>query len=151
MTKKIEEFLDIDPIPDKDESEREIVEVTPSSALVKQDEHDNETNDIRKKALDAFDDIMELGKNVEPSRSARMFEVAGQFLRTGLDAVNSKADKQLKTAKLRMEAKKLQVDDETLDKLEHGAEIFADRNSILKKLVGESNKNTIDIDPKEDE
>lgn len=151
MTKKIEEFLDIDPIPDKDESEREIVEVTPSSALVKQDEHDNETNDIRKKALDAFDDIMELGKNVEPSRSARMFEVAGQFLRTGLDAVNSKADKQLKTAKLRMEAKKLQVDDETLDKLEHGAEIFADRNSILKKLVGESNENTIDIDPKEDE
>lgn len=151
MTKKIEEFLDIAPIPDKDESEKEIVKVTPSAALVKQDEHDNETNDIRKKALDAFDDIMELGKNVEPSRSARMFEVAGQFLRTGLDAVNSKADKQLKTAKLKMEAKRLQVDDETLDKLEHGVEIFADRNSILKKLVEESDENTIDVDPKVDE
>ena len=150
MTKKIEDFLKIDPIPKKDDSETEIVKTETISTPVVPDEHNKETDAIRKKALEAFDDIMELGKNVEPSRSARMFEVAGQFLRTGLDATNSKADKQLKTAKLRMEAKKLQIDDDTLDKLEHGAEIFADRNSILKKLVGESDANTIDVDSKED-
>ena len=151
MTKKIEDFLKIAAIPEKDVYEREIAEVITPLAPVKQDEHNKETDDIRQKAIDAFDDIMELGKNVDPSRSARMFEVAGQFLKTGLDAVNSKADKQLKVAKLKMEAKKLQIDDETLDKLDHGIEIFTDRNSLLKKLIDESVENTIDVEPKEDE
>jgi len=116
----------------------------------KNDRHDQETDEIRKKAISAFEDIMELGQNVEPGRSARMFEVAGQFLKTGLDASNSKIDKQLKAAKLKLEAKRLKVDDDTFDSINHGAEVIADRNALLKTLLDESEKNTVDVEPNDE-
>lgn len=154
MTKGIEDFLDIAPTDAKNKEDKEVkeVETTNPAAVpaVIHDQHDIEAEDIRKKAVDAFNDVMELGKNVEPSKSARMFEVAGQFLKTGLDAANAKADKQLKAAKLKLEARRLRIDDETFDKISHGAEIIADRNSLLKQLTTESEENTIDVEPEEE-
>jgi len=145
MTKGIEEFLNIS------SEEKEITPQKPASVPTIQDKHDIEADEVREKALSAFDDIMELGRNVEPSRSARIFEVAGQFLKTGLDATNSKADKKLKATKLKLEARRLRVDDETLDRLAHGVEIVADRNALLKQLVSESDENTIEVEPEETE
>lgn len=148
MTKGIEDFLNIS--SEKTEEQKDIVSTNPTSVPAV-DNHDIETEDVRQRALSAFDDIMELGKNVEPSRSARMFEVAGQFLKTGLDASNSKADKHLKVAKLKLEARRLRVDDSTLDQLTQGAEIIADRNALIKQLIDESENNTIEVEPKETE
>lgn len=151
MTKGIEDFLDIPPIEEKDKELKEIVTSSEPKSIIeiKKDQHNEEAEDIRKKAIDAFDDIMTLGKNVEPSKSARMFEVAGQMLKTGLDAINSKADKQLKAAKLRLEAARLKINDETLSSLNHGAEVIADRNSLLRQLMDESNHNAVDVDANE--
>lgn len=152
MNKIIDDTLNL-PSMDEEENEEENTDLVEtrqqdiSTVENKSDKHDEETDEIRKKAISAFDDIMELGQNVEPNRSARMFEVAGQFLKTGLDASNSKMDKQLKAAKLRLEAKKLKVDDETLDSINHGAEVIADRNALLKTLLDESDKNTVDVEP----
>lgn len=148
MTKGIEDFLNI---ASDNEETTEIDSTPPIAVPVVQDNHDIEAEEVREKALAAFDDIMELGKNVEPSRSARMFEVAGQFLKTGLDAANSKSDKKLKIAKLRIEARRLRVDDDTLDKLAIGTEVLADRNFIMKQLIDEAKNNTIDVEPKEKE
>ena len=145
MTKGIEDFLDIPPIEEKES--KEVAKSTEPKGIVavKEDQHDKEAEDIRKKAIDAFDDIMTLGKNVEPSKSARMFEVAGQMLKTGLDAINSKADKQIKAAKLRLEAARLKINDETLNSLNHGTEVIADRNALLRQLTGEIEQNTVDV------
>ena len=156
MTKGIDETLNLPPMEElleDSEGTTDFVEQSnQSKSLVetKSDQHDRESEEVRKKAIDAFDDIMDVGRNVNPERSARLFEVAGQFLKTGLDASNAKMEKQLKVAKLKLEAKRLKVDDETIDKLNHGAEIIADRNSLLKTLVRESENNTVEIEPNEE-
>lgn len=149
MNKIIDKTLNLPSDEELSEENTDLVETSENKVLsnTKNDLHDQETEDIRQKAVEAFDDIMELGRNVNPERSARIFEVAGQFLKTGLDASNSKVDKQLKITKLKLEAKRLEVDDETLDSLNHGAEIIADRNALLKTLVEESDKNTVDVEP----
>ena len=57
---------------------------------------DQELNDIAEKAMQAYEDLMDLGMNVEGRFSGRIFEVANTFLRTGLDAKIAKLDKKLK-------------------------------------------------------
>ena len=150
MTKGIDDTLNLPPMEEEiDESTdlTEISETNKSLTTETHDKHDIETEEVRQKAIDAFDDIMELGRNVNPERSARIFEVAGQFLKTGLDASNSKMDKQLKTAKLKLEAKRLKINDETLNSISHGVEVIADRNVLIKTLLDESDNNTVDVEP----
>lgn len=153
MTKIIDETFNLPSMDDVEDDQTEnLPEVRKQTAptVNKNDRHDQETDEIREKAMTAFDDIMEVGRNVNPERSARLFEVAGQFLKTGLDASNSKMDKELKAAKLKLEAKRLKVDDETLDTINHGAEILADRNALLRTLIHESEENTVDIEADEE-
>ena len=47
---------------------------------------DQELDDIGQRAVTAYEDLMDLGMNVESRYSARIFEVAGNMLKTGLDA-----------------------------------------------------------------
>ena len=147
MTKKVDEFFDLPPLEEAlaeknaDELEKELEEVSntltniPNSAgilaNVAEDQHDRETEEIRKKAINLCDEVAEVARNVNPERSARLFEVAGQMLKTGLDASNSKSEKQLKAAKLKLEAKRLKLDDELVGEISHGKEILADRNTLL--------------------
>lgn len=117
---------------------------------VKEDEHDAEAEDVRQKAIQAYEDIMEVGRNVSAERSARLFEVAGQFLKTGLDAVNSKSEKQLKAAKLKIEAARLRVSNEMVNQINSGREVMADRNELLKQMREESKKEVVDAVAKEE-
>lgn len=159
MTKKAQELFNLTPMEELQDdisddemevetSENTELEQTPKRNVlenIKEDQHDKEADDVRNKAIQAFEDIMEVGRNVNPERSARLFEVAGQFLRTGLDASNSKAEKQLKAAKLKIEAVKLKVSDEMVEQLSSGNEVMADRNELLKQMMVEGKKETIDV------
>lgn len=170
MTKKVDEFFDLPPLEEAlaeqdaennaDKLENKLEEV--SNALthlpknagilsnVTEDLHDRETEEIRKKAIALCDEIADVARNVNPERSARLFEVAGQMLKTGLDASNSKSEKQLKAAKLKLEARRLKIDDELMGEISHGKEILVDRNTLLKQLIAESKDNVIDVEPQED-
>lgn len=166
MTKKVDEFFDLPPMEealaeqnaDKLESKLEEVSNTLTNfprnagilANVMEDQHDRETEEIRKKAIALCDEVAEVARNVNPERSARLFEVAGQMLKTGLDAANSKSEKQLKAAKLKLEARRLKIDDELIGEISHGKVILADRNALLKQLVAESRDNIVDVEPQED-
>ena len=166
MTKKVDEFFDLLPLEEAlaeqnaDKLECELEEVsntlvnlprnTGILANVMEDQHDRETEEIRKKAIALCDEVAEVARNVNPERSARLFEVAGQMLKTGLDAANSKSEKQLKAAKLKLEARRLKIDDELIGEISHGKVILADRNSLLKQLVAESRDNIVDVEPQED-
>ena len=57
---------------------------------------DSELNEIADKALQSYEDLMDLGMNVESRYSGRVFEVAGSMLKTSLDAKVAKMDKKLK-------------------------------------------------------
>lgn len=166
MTKKVDEFFDLPPMEealaeqnaDKLESKLEEVSNTLTNlprnagilANVMEDQHDRETEEIRKKAIDLCDEVAEVARNVNPERSARLFEVAGQMLKTSLDAANSKSEKQLKAAKLKLEARRLKIDDELIGEISHGKVILADRNSLLKQLIAESRDNIVDVEPQEE-
>jgi len=63
---------------------------------------DKELNEVAQKAMDAYDDLMDLGMNVESRYSGRVFEVAGNMLKTNLDAKVAKLDKKLKMVELQL-------------------------------------------------
>lgn len=170
MTKKVDEFFDLPPLDEAiaeqdaennaDNLEHKLEEISntlinlPKTAgilsNVMEDQHDRETEEIRKKAIALCDEVAEVARNVNPERSARLFEVAGQMLKTGLDASNSKSEKQLKAAKLRLEARRLKIGDELIGEISHGKEILADRNVLLKQIIAESRDNIVDVEPRED-
>lgn len=155
MTKKLEQLLDLPPVeqpelvkPEKAEVPTAVVNLQNqleefdkiSSALPKVEGlgqmSDSELDGIAKKAEDAFDDLMDLGMNVEAKYGSRMFEVAGNMLKTALDAKSAKIDKKLKMVELQL--KKLGLDKKASsseeDPVEGKGYIITDRNSLLEKL-----------------
>lgn len=154
MTKKLEQLLNLP--TDKQELEPpKKAEVPPavinlqdrleefdkiSSALPKVDGlgklSDDELDGLADKAEKAFDDLMDLGMNVEAKYGSRMFEVAGTMLKTAVDAKSAKIDKKLKMVELQL--KKLAIDKKDSagneDPVEGKGFIVTDRNSLLEKL-----------------
>jgi hypothetical protein len=96
---------------------------------------DDELNDISKKAIKAYEDLMDLGMNVEARYSSRMFEVAGNMLKTSLDATVAKLDKKLKMVELQLKKQKIDSDTVNEGKFTEGAGyVVSDRNSLLERL-----------------
>lgn len=96
---------------------------------------DEELNTIAEKALKAYEDLMDLGMNIEPRFSARMFEVAGNMLKTSLDAKTAKLDKKLKMIELQLKKQKQDQqnnnDDNTINSESY---VITDRNSLIERL-----------------
>ena len=98
---------------------------------------DSELDALAAKAEQAYDDLMDLGMNVEPRYGTRMFEVAAQMMNAAIQAKTHKIDKKLKMVDLQL--KKLAIDRKNGDKsgedpIEGQGYILTDRNSILEKL-----------------
>jgi hypothetical protein len=154
MTKKLEEILNLPEskkIIKQDDKFQSKTEVAPllrnidefdkiSAALPRVkglgDLADSELDDLAKKATDAYDDIMDLGMNVESRYSARMFEVAASMLKNAIDAKSAKLDKKLKMIDLQLKKQKLDQDANNDDgiTIQGDGVIISDRNSLLEKL-----------------
>jgi len=157
MTKKLEELLNLpeskeiideekkkaklEAKEEQKETFREIAEFDKITAALPQVKGlgqlaDTELNDVADKAMSAYEDLMDLGMNVESRYSGRVFEVAGQMLKTSLDAKNVKLDKKLKMVELQLKKEKMDRES-TLDdgNLVNGeGYVVTDRNSLLEKL-----------------
>lgn len=155
MTKKLEELLNLpeskklveaDKKPAKEQPPalfRDLEEFDKISAALPQvkglgDLSDNEFDALAQRATDAYDDLMDLGMNVEARYSGRIFEVAGGMLKNAIDAKAAKIDKKLKMIELQI--KKQQADqkagNETGVALHGEGVIISDRNSLLEKIKG---------------
>jgi hypothetical protein len=99
---------------------------------------DSEFDALAQRATDAYDDLMDLGMNVEARYSGRIFEVAGGMLKNAIDAKAAKIDKKLKMIELQLKKQKLDQDANTADdngiNLNGDGFIVTDRNSLLEKL-----------------
>ena len=98
---------------------------------------DGELDELAKKAVDAYDDIMDLGMNVVARYSSRLFEVASSMLKNAIDAKSAKLDKKLKMIELQIKKAKLDQDANSGDdsvSLHGEGVIITDRNSLLEKL-----------------
>jgi hypothetical protein len=97
---------------------------------------DTELDALATKAEQAYDDLMDLGMNVEARYGARMFEVAASMMAQAIAAKSAKIDKKLKMVDLQL--KKLAIDrkngENANDTVQGEGYILTDRNSILQKL-----------------
>jgi hypothetical protein len=158
MTKKLEELLNLPEskkiIKDDEKKQakaelaksqpllRDISEFDKISAALPQvkglgDASDTEFDALAQRATDAYDDLMDLGMNVEARYSGRIFEVAGTMLKNAIDAKAAKIDKKLKMIELQIKKQKLDNDangeDNSINLTGDGV-IITDRNSLLEKL-----------------
>ena len=157
MTKKLEELLNL---PDSkkiikdDEKQQAKAEVAKTQPLLRDvsefdkiaaalpqvkglgDVSDAEFDALAQRATDAYDDLMDLGMNVEARYSGRIFEVAGTMLKNAIDAKSAKIDKKLKMIELQL--KKQQLDQKAGQDdgitLQGEGVIVSDRNSLIEKL-----------------
>ena len=155
MTKKLEELLNISPaeqkpietpvaeaVPTHIDLQANLAEFDKISAALPQvrglgDISDSELDALATKAEQAYDDLMDLGMNVEARYGARMFEGAGTMLQAAINAKSAKIDKKLKMVELQL--KKLAIDKKDSPGSGDGVVpgegyVIADRNSLLEKL-----------------
>ena len=156
MTKRLEEVLNIAPQEEETLIPPSQASATPVPTIDLQDKleefdkiaaalpkvkglgdmADDELDSLASKAEKAYDDLMDLGMNVEARHGARMFEVAAQMMNAAIQAKSAKIDKKLKMVDLQI--KKLALDKKNgskeNDPIEGEGYIITDRNSILEKL-----------------
>jgi hypothetical protein len=99
---------------------------------------DKELNEVADKAMQAYDELMDLGMNVEARYSGRVFEVAGNMLKTSLDAKVAKLDKKLKMVELQLKKEKQDKEggNNDGDFVNGEGYVVTDRNSLLERLKG---------------
>ena len=157
MTKKLEELLNMPDskeiinddkkkekvktaVVEQEETMRSMAEFDKITAALPQvkglgDKADGELEDIADRALQSYEDLMDLGMNVESRYSGRVFEVAGSMLKTSLDAKVAKMDKKLKMIELQLKKEKQDKDSvDTGDMVNGDGYVITDRNSLLEKL-----------------
>jgi hypothetical protein len=100
------------------------------------DVSDEEFDALAQRATDAFDDLMDLGMNVEARYSGRVFEVASTMLKNAIDAKAAKIDKKLKMVELQLKKQKIDQDsrNDTDADITGTGVIISDRNSLIEKL-----------------
>lgn len=154
MTKKLEDLFDLeeqkkketapvkketpDEIKSLDDSYRAVQQITNTLPQIKELEEvdDKDLDNLAAKAEQAYDDLMDLGMNVEVRYSGRIFEVAGTMLKNAIDAKSAKVDKKLKAVDLQLKKYKIDKDNREEDdgSINGQGYIITDRNELLKKL-----------------
>jgi len=97
---------------------------------------DREFDDLADKATKAYEDLMDLGMNVEARYSSKIFETAAGMLKNAIDAKAAKIDKKLRIVELQLKKQKLDDDKRTgnEDTIDMTDFVISDRNSLLEKL-----------------
>ena len=154
MTKKLEDLFDLpdaEDIKQEDSETTEVVVKKLEAALKDVDKvdaalptvrdletSDEELDEIAETAKNTFNDLMDLGMNVEARYSGDVFNNASRMLETALTAKTNKINKKLKMVELQI--KKAQLDlkqrdagyEESID----GDGIVIDRNALMREILG---------------
>ena len=158
MTKKLEELFNLEDskeieqteskppvqvptheeVKSLDDSYKAVSEITRGLPQIKELDSldDKELDSLAAKAEAAYDDLMDLGMNVEVRYSGRIFEVAASMMGNAINAKNAKIEKRLKAVDLQL--KKLKIDNDSgadpNDVINGQGYVITDRNELLKKL-----------------
>ena len=161
MTKKLEELFDLAPPEQEEEPSSEfkpeeakklqsvlsdVDKIDSALPLVRDlESNDKEMDSIAEKSITTFNDLMDLGMNVEARYAGKIFEVAGTMMKNAIDARTAKIDMKLRMVELQI--KKQRVDQQERDagglEIEAEATIVADRNELIKQIL-DQNKDSKD-------
>ena len=162
MTKKLEELFNLDDkqinvvpksineelvekateVKTLDESIEAVNQITRNLPQIVElnDLNDNELDNLASKAEKAYDDLMDLGMNVEVRYSSRIFEVASSMLGHAITAKTNKVEKKLKAIDLQLKKYKIDKDnnEDPNDVINGAGYVVLDRNEMIKKLGGKA-------------
>ena len=160
MTKKLEELFDLpQDIPEEDETtdvgEQENIPVLADNlaeldkisaalpAVKGLEASDKEMDELADKAVKSFDDLMDLGMNIDSRWASDVFNTASSMLGHAITAKNAKINKKLKMIELQL--KKARLDQQEAknngDEAEQtGTGHVLDRNELLQRLLNKDAK-----------
>ena len=164
MTKKLSELFDLPDLPSTDSAENSQVLQTIADnreAIARVDEaidkidvalptvrdleaSDAEMDELAELAKTKFEDLMDLGMNMDPRFGGVVFQTAGTLLGHAITAKTAKMDKKLRMVQLQLQKARLdhQISKENPeDKPVDGQGIVLDRNALLEQIL-QKNKNT---------
>jgi hypothetical protein len=108
---------------------------------------DEEMDALAKKASESFDDLMDLGMQVDSRYASEIFAVAGAMLGHAITAKTAKLNKKLKMIDLQLKQAKLVKDttkSDADDNIQTAEGRVLDRNDLLKTLLQRDEKPTGD-------
>jgi hypothetical protein len=156
MTKKLEDLFNLESnvptveeiappepptheaVDNLEKTTREIQRITGTLPQIQElnDLDDSELDHLADKAEQAYDDLMDLGMNVEVRYAGRIFEVASSMMGNAITAKTAKLDKKLKAVDLQLKKLKMDKDspEDPNDVINGQGYVITDRNELLKKL-----------------
>ena len=90
------------------------------------------------KAEKAFEDLMDLGFNVEDRNAGHIFASAQTMLKNAIEAKNSKSDRKLRAIELQLKKLRLDQNESKNASYEHVVDadyVVSDRNSLINELT----------------
>ena len=135
MNKKIEEVFDLPPMNEREEIEQPVQEeetgfdldilketldtadkIDQALPAVRDLETlDKDMDDYAEKAMKAFEDLMDLGQNVEDRHAAPVFDSASKMMTNAITAKTAKMDKKLKMIEMQMRKRKLDLEEKKVE------------------------------------
>ena len=166
MTQKLSELFNLPPADDTTpeqaettiEENREMIEavdlaIDKIDAALPQvadlDTSDKELDELSDLAKEKFQDLIDLGMNVEARFSGHILATAGTLLGHAITAKQAKLDKKLKMVDLQLKKARLDLqieqankktDGDKLVEAEDGQGVVLDRNELLKQILGQNAK-----------
>lgn len=109
------------------------------------DTSDAELDELSELAKEKFQDLIDLGMNVEARYSGHILATAGTLLGHAITAKEAKLKKKLQMVDLQLKKARLdhqtrQTDGDKLIDAEDGQGVVLDRNELLKQILGKDTK-----------
>ena len=159
MTRKLENLFDLpssEPVVDDtatvEQTQTAIAEINDAidkidnalPAVKGLDASDGEMDELATKASQTFDDLMDLGMQVDSRYAAEIFAVAGTMLGHALTAKTAKLNKKLKMIDLQLKKAKLDRDGQGSEEAQMTAEGHVlSRNDLLERLMNANKEQKI--------
>lgn len=105
---------------------------------------DEEMDELANLAKEKFEDLMDLGMNMDPRFGGVVFQTAGTLLGHAITAKTAKMDKKLRMVSLQLQKARLDHQmskDDPGSRAVDGQGIVLDRNALLEQIL-QKNKNT---------
>jgi hypothetical protein len=99
---------------------------------------DGEMDELAAMAVKEFNNLLDLGMNVDSRYASEIFGVASQMLGHAITAKNAKINKKLKIIELQLKKAKLDIDTGSDDTLPTAQGHVLDRNELLTRLLNKS-------------
>ena len=103
------------------------------------DAEDQDMDIYATEAMKSYQDLMNLGMNVEVRHSGKLFEVASTMLKNAVEAKNAKLEKKLRMVELQLKKQRIdqmnKTSDNSADIVEGEGYVVGDRNELLKQIL----------------